>query len=298
VTSHGEWLEFGAKARAATNAIWRERCFGRRAMRSHFVLTALVLAGVVSTARARADEPRPPSHVVAAGLNVGMHTFRDDILVPRASTGPGVALSGRFLGTFRESIVDTGLRVGFATVFDRDARIGFALWHDLRVGWLPVVHASRTGWSFAVGPLLAWETDVAQLPKWDDAHAYWLARRWIGPSARAWRLVSRDWRVDVSAESSLCGFESRPAGYRYNKQDALTHPDFYFAGVNRDAQLGWLYYWQAARVSVDVSRARVWGLVPHGWSFGVETRLAHTSQPATAFVLETSARLAYAWGLR
>lgn len=257
-----------------------------------WLLAATALAGPPASA---------PRAAFSVGLDVGVRAARDDLIVPLASTGPAVGLSAHFLVESGPGLLDSGLRLGMAALFDRDGRPAAGLFHALRLGYLPVVRRSRASWSLAVGPLVAWETDVLWLAKWDDAHAYWMGRRWLGVAARAWRPLSDRMRLDVTAETSLFGFESRPPAYRYNNKDALDQPVFYFADVNRDARFGTFLDWQALRLEADLAfipqaRARR-ARVPSGWSIGVEERIAHAGSPASAFILETTLRAAYAWGI-
>ncbi len=258
------------------------------------LVTAVALGGAPAA-------PAPaPRGAFSVGADVGVRAARDDLIVPLASTGPVVGFAAHFLVASGPGLLDSGLRFGVAALFDRDGRPAAGLYHALRLGYLPYVHRAPDRWSLAVGPLVAWETDVLWLAKWDDAHAYWIGRRWLGIAARAWRPLGRTMRVDVTAETSLLGFEARPPAYRYNNEDALDQPVFYFADVNRDARFGTLLDWQAVRVEADlgwVPGSRKRAVVPTGWSIGVEQRVAHASSPASAFILQTTARLAYAWGV-
>ena len=251
----------------------------------------------VAPAPAIAHETAAP-HSIAVGVLVGARSARDDILVPIASTGPELALQASFLGSLHRSIVATELRAGMGALFDRDLRPAAALDYRISAGYLRVVVDAPDRWSAAVGPVLVWSSDVAWFAKWDDAHAYWMGRRWAGVSARAWRRLSLRWRLDLAAECSLLGAESRPPAYRANKEDALTRPVFYLADVNRDARFAWLGTSQDVRITLDAHRFRSWGRVPSGWGFGVEARVAHTDRPTMAFVLETSFRIAHAWEVR
>jgi hypothetical protein len=261
-------------------------------------LTAVLsIAGAFAARNAHGDAQSVRGQSLIVGAMVGARSVRDDILVPLASTGPALTLSTRFLGTAGAAVVDAEFRLGGAMVFDRNARPGIAIGHGMRLAYLPVVNPSSARWSFAVGPAVVWDSDVFWLAKWDDAHAYWLGRRWLGPGARIWREVAPGTRIDIAAELSVLGFESRPPSYRQNKQDALTHIDFYFAGVNRDPTFGWLADFQAVRLAVDVHRFDRPSTVPNGWGLGVEARLMHSRQPENAFTFETSIRFERAWGM-
>ncbi len=247
---------------------------------------------MLASASARAD--RAPVAVVEAGGGAGLRVARDDILVPRASTGPALDVKGRFLGLYRGVLFDTGLHLGFGALFDRDGHPAAAVSHAFHVAGLPIVRgADGKGWSVAAGPVLRWSTDVLWLAKWDDAHGYWMGRRWLGASVRAWRSLSPSWRLDVTGDLSLVGFESRPPGYRANKQEGLTHVSYYFVDVNRSPELGALWTWQSMRVSFELHRSS--STLPLGLGLGVDMRFDHTDRPASAYLFETMFRLSRAW---
>ncbi|HSO38847.1 MAG TPA: hypothetical protein VLT33_40230, partial [Labilithrix sp.] len=252
--------------------------------------SALTAAGAAHAEEREAPRTAVAQQALALGTALGVRAVREDSIVPRASTGPSLHVLGRFLGTYRSVVVDAGLRFGFAALFDRDGHPAAAISHGLRLAALPIVKSDADRWSLAVGPTLVWSTDAVWFAKWDDAHAYWLGRRWLGPGARAWRSLSSGWRMDLSGELSLVGLESRPPAYRTNKQDALTHLSYYFADVNRSAEAGWLLDWQAVRVALDLHRSRGdrGTTVPSGFGLGVEARFDHTERPAAAYLFETT----------
>lgn len=256
------------------------------------ITSVAVLFAIPSIARA---EEATRSLIV--GTKIGVRAARDDTLVPIASTGPTLDFYGRFLGSLGHSLVDTELRLGAGVLFDRDRRPALAFSHGMHVAVLPIVHRDAEAWTFAVGPLLAWETDIFFFAKWDDAHGYWMGRRFLGASARAFRSVSPRLRLDIAGELSLVGLESRPPERRLNKQDAMTHPSYFFADVNRDAELGWLADFQAFRLDIDLHRVDRKGMVPSGFGIGLGTRVAHSSRPASAFLIETTIRLEHAWSV-
>ncbi|HYQ46586.1 MAG TPA: hypothetical protein VER11_31675 [Polyangiaceae bacterium] len=255
----------------------------------------LACSGVLSAAPAIADTTN--SRALSVGVDLGFRAARDDLIVPLASSGPTLGFGGRFLGKAGPGLVDTGIRFEFGALFDRYNHPAAGVLHALRLGYLPLARTRPSDWSLALGPLLVWETDVLWLRSWDDAHAYWIGRRYLGLAVRLFRPLWPTWRLDVSAEINLLGFEARPPGYRLQNQDALTQVAFYFADVNRDAKFGSVFDWQALRLEADLSRT----LGPRGKlggnSFGVETRLAHSASPASAFVFELNLRYAYAWNM-
>lgn len=246
---------------------------------------------------AETAETARPARVLSATMELGIRSARDDLIVPRASTGPGFGGAGQFLGTFGPGLLDTQLRLRFAGLFDRDGRPAAGISHALRLGYLPIWRVARTSWSVAAGLLLAWETDVLWLAEWDDAHTYWMGRRFLGVGARTWRPIGTRWRVDASAAMNLLGFESRPPAYRHNVQDGLTRFDYYLAHVHRRAKFGSLFNWQTLELGAQFSRSTKDAPTSIGWSLGGELRLLHAARPAMAFLFETNLRLSHGWDL-
>lgn len=239
----------------------------------------------------------PEGRSLSAGVDVGFRTARDDLIVPLASSGPTLGFGERFLGALGPGLLDTSIRVQLGALFDRSGHPAASIFHALRLAYLPVVMSRPSAWSLALGPALVWETDVLWFRTWDDAHAYWLGRRYLGLSARAWRPLSPSWRLELTAELNLLGLEARPPAYRYQNEDALTQVAFYFADVNRAPSLGSVFDWQALRLEADVCRTLVPASRKQGKSLGLEARFAHTDAPAAAFVFELNVRYAYAWDL-
>lgn len=202
------------------SAMWRSRCSA---------VIGVAFSVPLAASPARADTP--PSRALSVGVDLGFRAARDDLIVPLASSGPTLGFGVRFLGKAGPGLVDSGVRFELGPLFDRYTHPAAGLFHALRLGYLPLVRTRPSDWSLALGPLLVWETDVLWLRAWDDAHAYWMGRRYLGFALRAWRPLWPTWRLDLSGEFSLLGFESRPAAYRVQNEDPLTQVAFYFEGV-------------------------------------------------------------------
>jgi len=256
---------------------------------------AVAVVALLTATRAVATAPEGRS--ISAGVDVGFRSARDDLIVPVASSGPALGFGGRFLGAVGPGLLDTSIRFEVAALFDRSWHPAASVFHALRIAYLPMAVSRPDRWSLAVGPGLVWETDVLWLRSWDDAHAYWLGRRYLALSARAWRPLAPTRRLELMAELNVLGFESRPPAYRYQNEDALTQVGFYFVDVNRGATFGSVLDWQALRLEADLSRTLAPGARKRGSSLGLEARVAHTDAPAQAFVFELNVRYAYAWDL-
>jgi hypothetical protein len=264
-----------------------------RALRASAAATVVV--GVLMAPSAIAAPPE--GRTLTAGVDLGVRSARDDLIVPLASSGPTLGFGARYVGAAGPALFDAGIRFELGALFDRSGHPAAAVFHGFRVAYLPIAVGRPTGWSLAVGPALVWETDVLWLRSWDDAPAYWLGRRYLGVSARAWLPRAPTWRIELLAELNVLGVESRPPPYRYDNEDALTQLGFYFTGVNRDATFGSVLDWQALRLEADICRTLGPDSRKKGSSLGVEARLAHTDAPAPAFVFELNVRYAYAWDL-
>jgi hypothetical protein len=261
------------------------------------IATSLIVFVAMLSSRAAAAEPAP-RRAFSASVDLGVRAARDDLIVPLASTGPSLGGAAQFLTESGPGLLDTEVRLRFAVLFDREGRPAAGLSHAMHLGYLPIWVRAPARWSVAAGPLLAWETDVLWLARWDDAHAYWMGRRFLALAVRGWRRLASSWRLDLIGELNLAGFESRPPAYRYNVQDGITRVDYYFASVNRNAELGSLFDWQTLRLEARVSRAPEGGTVPVGRQLGVELRFLRAERPRMAFQLELNLRFAYGWELR
>jgi hypothetical protein len=256
-------------------------------------LRALVLALLtVGSTSVRAEAP---TQSLGFAFDAGLATSRDDILVPRALSGPRLALGPRYAAALGPGVLFAEWHIAAAYELDRDGYEGVAFDHALDAEYL-FSFAQGSALTQALGPALGWDTDIAGIVSWDDAHAYWIASRWLGAS---WRAAAPAWlgyRWRFFAELPLLALLSRPPGYRSNKQDAMTHLGFYFFDVHADPDVVWLAQLQQLRASVDLWYGRSAGLVPEGWAIGSELRVAHAVDPASAWAVRATLRFSMSWG--
>jgi len=258
-----------------------------------YVHPVLLHVLVLGAASARADAPQ---QALGFAFDAGIATSRDDILVPRALSGPRLALGPRYAAALGPGVLFAQWHIAAAYELDRDGNQGVAFDHALNAEYLfPFAQGSLL--PQALGPALGWDTDIAAIVSWDDAHAYWIASRWLGAG---WRAVAPTWagyRWRFAAELPLLALLSRPPGYRSNKQDAMTHLGFYFFDVHSDPDVAWLAQLQQLRASLDLWHGRSTGLVPEGWAVGSEIRVAHAVEPASAWAVRATLRFSMSWGL-
>ncbi|HVZ31063.1 MAG TPA: hypothetical protein VG963_01475, partial [Polyangiaceae bacterium] len=158
---------------------------------------------------------------------------------------------------------------------------------------LPVHDGS---WHVAVGPALGWENETFFLADWDDAHAYWIGARWLGPALRGWCQIGAGWRMDLAGEAALVGLLSRPPALRRHKQETSYEVLPYFTSPSRDPELAWIGDFQLLRASLELVRSGA-SAEPDGWGFGGELGLLRADDPAPAFAFSASLRLFHAFNL-
>jgi len=252
-----------------------------------------VAVGVAVAPRAALGDP--PRHAAAVEVAAVGSSVRDDLMVPLASSGAGVAIGAGYLGYLGPGILDVGVRLGFAVGSDRVDALGAALEHGIGIRYAIPLRPLGS-WHTAVGPAAGVDADFFYLGDWDDSHAYWIGARWVGAAARAWRPLGNRWRMDVAGELGLFGLVSRPPPVRDSKQDPLDSLGYLFVDVHDGGELAWMGNWQLARARVELSRPGGDSFVAAGWRFGGELRLDRTSEPTTAFAVQIKLIGARAWG--
>lgn len=262
-------------------------------MARFFNAVLLATALSIGVTSARADAPR---QALGFAFDAGLGTSRDDILVPRALSGPRLALGPRYAAALGPGLLFAEWHLAATYELDRDGNQGVAFDHALDAEYLfPLAQGSAL--LHALGPALGWDTDIAAIVSWDNAHAYWIASRWLGAG---WRAVTPAWATGYqwrfAAELPLIALLSRPPEYRRNKQDAMTHPGFYFFDVHGDPDLAWVAQLQQLRASVDLWHGAGQGLIAEGWAVGSEIRVVHAVDPASAWAVRTTLRFSMSWG--
>jgi hypothetical protein len=236
------------------------------------------------------------THALGFAVDLGVASTRDDILVPRAFSGPRFALGSRYDGLLGPGILHAELHVAIAYLLDRDTDQAIAIDHAIDVHYVFPL-SQHAAYQHALGPALGVDTDVAGLVSWDNAHAYWIATRWLGVAWRAFAPAWPGFRWDISAELPLLGLTSRPETYRHNKQDALDQVTFYLFDVQAHPKPVWFGELQQLRLTVDLWHSASTTFVAHGWALGAETRIVHAVEPRSAFVFRTTLRFSAEWGL-
>ena len=238
---------------------------------------------------------RAQTHVVEAGLPITSASARDDLLVPLASTGGGVGLLGRYRLGIDSERVEAELALGAAVLFDRFDNAAVQLPYSFALAYAHVVQ--RSGLTMTqLGVTLRWQTELSYFEAWDDAHGYWLSMLALGPNLRHAYGVARHVTLETRAELALIGLASRPPSYRRNKQDAVTHAEYYVDRIEGNEPF-WLWDVQAVQLEA-LLRARAPGATyGTGFGAGVLARLARASDPEPYAALYLGLLFAYGWQL-
>jgi hypothetical protein len=234
-------------------------------------------------------------HGLQAGLDVGLHVFRDDVLVPLAFSGLRLAPVPRYFGAIGPGVLTADALLGLGYVLDREGAEGAALSWALHASYLFRLEEKR--WRIAVGPATGWDNDVLVISDWDDAHEHWIGTLWVGPGVRAWRSLRGGFRVDLAGELALVGFQSRSPAGRRPKQETSHDLSLPFTDPTRDFEFGSVLDWQVVRASIDFYATKKRAVTPNGWGIGSELAFMHASEPAPAVAFTASIRASYTWAL-
>ena len=255
-----------------------------RPARGSFVRRACSIAIAASCFSAPGLAVAEPHHGIQAGLDVGFHSFRDDVLVPLAFSGFTFGLGPRYYGAFGPGLFAADASLTLAYVLDREGVQGMGLSWSAHTSYLFTVHEKR--WRIALGPALGWDNDLLVFSDWDDAHEHWIGTIWVGPGVRAWRSLRGGWRMDLAGDLGLVGFQSRSPTGRRPKQETSADPSLPLTDPTR-----------VLRGSVEFYATRSRAITPNGWGIAGEMALQHASDPETAFAFTTLIRGSYTWGL-
>jgi hypothetical protein len=264
-------------------------------MKLAFTVVVPTLASALvfgATHRASAE----PRHALQGSVDLGVQSVRDDNLVPLAHSGPRLAFAARYFGAFGSELLLAEGRLGTAIVFGRYGEQGLTLSWGLQAAPLFAVHESARG-AWFVGPTLALDNETFFFADWDDAHAYWIGTRWVGPRVHGYRFLGGPWRVDFDGQLALFGALSRPPAYRRSKQETSPRIGPFLTWPLDDPAFAWLADFQLVRLGVDFYRTRVRARVPSGFGLGLELAFTRAVEPAPAFSVETTLRLSHSWGI-
>ena len=270
-----------------------------------FVTAAAGLGFAIPQPAMAAGEEVPASrHALGVGAGLRGDAVREDLVVPLTFSGPGVRLLALYRGWIGPGLLTVRADVGLAFLFNRYGHIAATLDYSAEAAWTARVLRGM-GWHLSLGPVVALDSRVNYLYSWDDAHGYWLGSQWLGPMLRHARRLSDRWQLESSASLALLGFEGRPPAYRYNKQDALTHVDYFFSQPQQSERFVTLADLQVLRIDVAFRHAaydgsatgsEVGSEIAGGWAFGIDIRFAQTDVVSTNINLGACLYAARSWG--
>lgn len=224
-----------------------------------------------------------------ATIDLGAAGSRDDILVPLVFSGPSIGLGGflgwRGLGAEQ----DASLLAGFAYLTNRFGHEAALITLDARWTALSPALATPAGY-VQFGSGLVYEVRDSYLGSWDDAHLYWIGTLGLPLVVQHRTSLGTRWNARSRLSVQFLTLESRPPGYRKNKQDDLDNPAF-LLGTPLESP-DWKAPWQHLDVAVDVNMRRS----ESPWEFGIRGAAVRAADPKQAFVLESGILISRNWG--
>jgi hypothetical protein len=252
-----------------------------------FMLLAMDVASSVTSPQG--DGAR---NAISVSLVAGSTSARDDTLTPLAFTGPTSGLALRYARRLGPGWVEGDARGELGVLFNRFGHQAFQLHYELGGAYLQPV-ARLTEGAVALGGVARAINDLSYLASWDDAHGYWLAAATLGPAVRGSVPLGPRARLEWGGDVTLLAVASRPPERRLNKQDALTHLDYFVGRVADDPHLATPLSLQQGRLEVAVRRA---GAPDVGkWRLAGELRFARHGGPQPYLAVYTGLAVARAW---
>ncbi len=214
-------------------------------------------------------------------LGLELSSNRDDLLIPLAFNGPGLALGLGHTRTFSTWTLDIPVSFKFDFVFNRFNHPGALLSFDLNPTLLRSIYKNDKWGRFRGGLALPFKMNNQFIFSWDDAHLYWFTTKGVN-LALAW---CKDWSsstTHVELSIPLITWISRPESYRYEKQDAsLNWLGFRSPEEKRKYKRAGYDEYQAIALSLSHHQASRAGR----WKFGFE--YDHYTLPSDVWVLST-----------
>lgn len=262
-------------------------------------VVALWCAAALAAPGGAPANPPPAAQIRhALGVRLGLRatSVRDDLLVPLAFSGPGLAVGASYQGLVGRGTLDARFEFDVSAVENRFGHEGGTLAHALAVGYLLPVHAAGA-WRFSAGAVVGESTDSLYLESWDDTHGYWLGILYLGAAASGAGALSASWQLETRVELALLGTAGRPEEFRRTKQEPLADVSFHVVHPHEDGRVFGPWNVQLLRLDVAARRRSSGDGAARGWSFGLQGRFARAGFPQTIIVLEGVVYAARAWGL-
>jgi len=253
----------------------------------------LLLTTAVSASSAPGDHTQ---FRLVAGLALGSHSVRDDVLVPLASTGPTLTARTGFAVSRGPHLASLSFDGGLGVLFDTYDHRAWHVSHSFALAYLRwLTEKASPRWSVGASGRLT--TDNSYFEDWDDAHGYWLATLMIGPAASYVRRVRADTWWETTADIGLVGIASRPPDRRLNKQDPLNYPLTYlFDRIGDDPEFSSVLDTQRLELESMVRFRSDAAPLGSGWGVGGVLRFAHTRRPEPYALWSFLLSGTYGWG--
>jgi hypothetical protein len=225
-------------------------------------------------------------------FDTGIHSFREDLLVPLGFNGPGVSLGGVYNRQKDNKLFTICLKLSAGYLKNRYSHEAGLATLELRPSWLWRVNQNKRFGDFWAGICvpLQMNSDLG-LHSWDDAHLYWLTAYSFGLAMEWQKSISQKNIAILRMETPLMGWVSRPPSYRYLKQERLTHFSYQFSELNRSLLFETLDTYRALYIQMQLVHELPSSLL----SYGIEFQYNYCNRPQNIYILNTSMFISYQW---
>lgn len=231
-------------------------------------VAAFAVALMSAAGPARGDDI---GHNMNLGVVLEQVQLRDDLLRPFRFSGPGGGLSFAYANVSSTAEHDVRLALGMAHLSNAFGQESYVARLRGHYGYLRTLSREGSAVRWSLGAAVRGSLLPAYHANWDDAHLYWFTSYDVGPTSKLqWSLTQRG-TLAFSIELPVLALVSRPPRHRFNKQDELKSPGFWFTQPHNDLTPATITrYWAVgARTSYFFRSATHWSF---GGSYSFDLR--------------------------
>ena len=198
---------------------------------------ALAILFVMTIISAQTDYALEPVRQIGFGLGGVHYQVRDDIVAPLRWDGAGGSVTASYLIHSQRRQLGIEMRFPIAVVTNRYDHTGFGDELSIRYDYLTRLAGNETKGQVHLGGMLEWSLNHQLYLNWDDSHLYWLNSYAAGPVAKWSRAAGHGRNWGVRFTFPLLAFVSRPPEYRYQDQEPMHKPGYWFTRPHEDMRL-------------------------------------------------------------
>lgn len=255
------------------------------------VLLVIFIQGTnQSWAKEAENEPYKLNHL-GMNLNCGLASYREDLVVPVGFHGLGLSLGVIYSRQTETNILNTRWKTGLGYLLNRYDHEALIIVQEIRMSWVKKVIVHEQYGEFLGGISLPLQMNNLFWGSWDDAHLYWLTAYGIGAAFQWQKKISSNKQALIRMEIPVINWVSRPARYRYTKQEPMNHISYHFSEPNKSLHFETLDAYQALFIQVLLRKEMKRSLL----NLGIEFQYNHFSQPKDICGLNTLLIFSYQW---